>query len=180
MLVIMVLYFLRIASCGGSEVLGLETGIMKMNKNNQETKLKENLEKEPDWSYNPIPKEVSRHVQEFKRNMSECLKEVQRNDRREIKRLSPKMESPVHGECLIACVLKRNGVIENGKVVKDNLIGLITKFYAKEDKLIKKLERNIDRCINTSIKSKDECLLASHLNQCTNDIMANNKHMISV
>ena len=53
--------------------------------------------------------------------MSECLKEVQLNDKRQIKRLSPKKESPVHGECLIACVLKRNGVIENGKIHKGNV-----------------------------------------------------------
>lgn len=75
-------------------------------------------EKEPDWSYKPFPKEVADHVDQFKRNMTECLREVQANDKRPIKRLSPKTESPVHGECLIACVLKRNGVIENMKINK--------------------------------------------------------------
>lgn len=53
--------------------------------------------------------------------MSECLKEVQANDKRPIKRLSPKVESPIHGECLIACVLKRNGVIQNGKINKGKI-----------------------------------------------------------
>lgn len=53
--------------------------------------------------------------------MSECLKEVQTNDKRPVKRLSPKMESPVHAECLIACVLKRNGVIIKGKINKGNV-----------------------------------------------------------
>lgn len=50
--------------------------------------------------------------------MSECLKEVHASDKRPVKRLSPKKESPVHGDCLIACVLKRNSVIENGKIHK--------------------------------------------------------------
>ncbi|XP_050682925.1 uncharacterized protein LOC126978193 [Leptidea sinapis] len=134
----------------------------------------------PDWSYSSIPKEISNHVNDFKRNMTECLKEVQANDKRTVKRLSPKTESPVHGECLIACVLKRNGVIEDGKVHKDNLMQLVSKFYGKEDKIMKKLEKNLDRCITKSIKTRDECVVAAQLNECTNGIMANNKHKITV
>lgn len=76
------------------------------------------MERDPDWSYSGIPQELSGYVADFKRNMSECLKETQAQDNRPVKRLSPKHESPVHGECLIACVLKRNGVIEKGKVNK--------------------------------------------------------------
>lgn len=64
---------------------------------------------------------MNSYVGEFKRNMSECLKEVQDGDTRTVKRLSPKEHSPVHGECLIACVLKRNGVIEKGKVNKGKI-----------------------------------------------------------
>ncbi|VVC98140.1 unnamed protein product [Leptidea sinapis] len=124
----------------------------------------------PDWSYSSIPKEISNHVNDFKRNMTECLKEVQANDKRTVKRLSPKTESPVHGECLIACVLKRN----------DNLMQLVSKFYGKEDKIMKKLEKNLDRCITKSIKNRDECVVAAQLNECTNGIMANNKHKITV
>ncbi|XP_026500906.2 uncharacterized protein LOC113404262 [Vanessa tameamea] len=135
---------------------------------------------EPDWSYSSFPKEVKSHVEQFKKNMSECLKEVQKNDKRPIKSLSPMKESPVHGECLIACVLKRNGVIENGKIHKDNLLSLVRKFYEKDDKLMKKLEKNLDRCIETSIKNKNDCAMASHLNDCTNDLMMNNKHKIIV
>ncbi|KAJ8728765.1 hypothetical protein PYW07_006461 [Mythimna separata] len=135
---------------------------------------------EPDWSYKPFPNEVAAHVEQFKKNMSECLKEVQSSDKKPVKRLSPKMESPVHGECLIACVLKRNGVIVHGKVNKDNLISLVSKFYAKDTKLMKKLEKNLDRCIEISIHHQDECMLASKLNDCTNDLMASNKHKIMV
>lgn len=80
--------------------------------------LKKDDEREPDWSYSSFPPEVKNHVLQFKKNMSECLKEVQASDKRPVKRLSPKQESPVHGECLIACVLKRNGVIEGGKINK--------------------------------------------------------------
>ncbi|XP_028042892.1 uncharacterized protein LOC114252562 [Bombyx mandarina] len=134
--------------------------------------------REPDWSYRSIPDEMSTHVLDFKRNMTECLKEVQNNDKRPIKRISPKRESPIHGECLIACVLKKNGVIQNGKVDKDNLMALVSKFHAKETKLMKKLEKNLDRCINISVKNHDECSLASQLNDCTNDIMASSKQKI--
>lgn len=80
--------------------------------------VKKEDEREPDWSYSSFPPEVKNHVVQFKKNMTECLKEVQASDTRTVKRLSPKQESPVHGECLIACVLKRNGVIENGKINK--------------------------------------------------------------
>ncbi|KAJ2945283.1 hypothetical protein O0L34_g9362 [Tuta absoluta] len=143
--------------------------------------LQEETEAEPDWSYRNFPKEVSAHVIQFKRNMTECLKEVQARDRRPVKRLSPKTESPVHGECLIACVLKRNAVIQNGKINKENLITLVSKFYAKDTKLMKKLEKNVDRCIEMSVKFRsDECALASMLNSCTNDLMASNKHEIAV
>ncbi|CAB3225363.1 unnamed protein product [Arctia plantaginis] len=93
---------------------------LKLEKRNRGQKSPNKIEedREPDWSYSTFPKEVAAHVTQFKRNMSECLKEVQANDKRPIKRLSPKMESPVHAECLIACVLKRNGVIINGKINK--------------------------------------------------------------
>nr|XP_034836578.1 uncharacterized protein LOC117992953 isoform X2 [Maniola hyperantus] len=130
----------------------------------------------PDWSYSSFPEEVKKHADDFKRNMSECLKEVQASDKRTVKRLSPNKESPVHGECLIACVLKRNGVIEHGKVRKENLLTLVRKFYAKDEKLIKKLEKNLDRCIEVSVRSKDDCAIAARLNECTNDLMANSKH----
>ncbi|XP_063384451.1 uncharacterized protein LOC134670580 [Cydia fagiglandana] len=138
------------------------------------------VEPEPDWSYSPIPGDVAPYVQEFKQNMTECLKEVQANDKRTVKRLSPKSESPVNGECLIACVLKRNQVISNGKIVKANLISLVSKFYAKDTKMMKKLDKNLDRCVETSAAARDECALAARLNQCTNDLMAANKHILSI
>ncbi|KAI8440692.1 hypothetical protein MSG28_009045 [Choristoneura fumiferana] len=138
------------------------------------------VDEEPDWSYSAFPADVETYVQEFKQNMSECLKEVQAADKRQVKRLSPKTESPVHGECLIACVLKRNKVIENGKISKANLISLVNKFYSKDTRMMKKLDKNLDRCIEMSAKISDECALASHLNDCTNDLMASNKHKITV
>ncbi|XP_061717444.1 uncharacterized protein LOC133525185 [Cydia pomonella] len=138
------------------------------------------VETEPDWSYSAIPGDVAPYVQEFKQNMTECLKEVQANDKRTVKRLSPKSESPVNGECLIACVLKRNQVISNGKIVKANLISLVSKFYAKDTKMMKKLDKNLDRCVELSAKIRDECALAAQLNACTNDLMASNKHKISI
>ncbi|KAG6461477.1 hypothetical protein O3G_MSEX012657 [Manduca sexta] len=141
---------------------------------------KKDIEREPDWSYQPIPPEVSTHVEQFKKNMTECLKEVQANDKRPVKRLSPKTESPIHGECLIACVLKRNGVIDNGKINKNNLLTLVSKFYAKDTKLMKKLDKNLEHCIEISTRNRDECVLASQLNACTNDLMASNKHKIIV
>ncbi|KAF9424332.1 hypothetical protein HW555_000471 [Spodoptera exigua] len=156
---------------------------LKLEKKSRGPKLvpsKNEDEKEPDWSYANFPKEVSEHVEKFKKNMTECLKEVQTIDKRPVKRLSPKMESPVHGECLIACVLKRNGVIINGKVNKDNLISLVSKFYSKDTRLMKKLEKNLDRCIEMSVRAQDDCTLASQLNDCTNDLMASNKHKIMV
>jgi hypothetical protein len=45
---------------------------------------------------------------------------------------------------------------------------------------MKKLDKNLDRCIEISVHSTDECQLASQLNDCTNDLMANNKHKIVV
>nr|ALT31638.1 odorant-binding protein 8 [Cnaphalocrocis medinalis] len=135
----------------------------------------------PDWSYDSIPQGLSGYVADFKRNMTECLKETQAQDKRPVKRISPKQESPVHGECLIACVLKRNGVIENGKINKGNLISLVGKFYAKDTKLMKKLEKNLDRCVEMSAAYRgDECALAARLNACTNDLMISNKHKIQV
>ncbi|XP_026751691.1 uncharacterized protein LOC113512109 [Galleria mellonella] len=147
-------------------------------KNRAKNSNPKNEEGEPDWSYRTIPNEMSAHVEQFKRNMTDCLKEVQAKDKRPVTRLSPNKESPVHGECLIACVLKRNDVIVNGKINKANLISLVSKFYAKDTKLMKKLEKNLDRCIEMSIHNRDECTMASQLNICTNEIMVNNKHNI--
>ncbi|XP_075982158.1 uncharacterized protein LOC142980581 [Anticarsia gemmatalis] len=156
---------------------------LKLEKRNRGPKsLPNKLEEEgePDWSYSSIPNEIADHVAQFKKNMTECLKEVQSNDKRPVKRLSPKMESPVHGECLIACVLKRNGVIHNGKINKDNLLTLVSKFFSKDTKMMKKLDKNLDRCIEMSVHQQDECQLASQLNDCTNDLMASNKHKLTV
>ncbi|KAL0879630.1 hypothetical protein ABMA27_003345 [Loxostege sticticalis] len=158
-----------------------DTIITRNLKLEKKSRVKNGEEKDPDWSYNAIPQELASHVTDFKRNMSECLKEVQAKDKRTVKRISPKVESPVHGECLIACVLKRNGVIEKGKIHKGNLISLVSKFYAKDTKMMKKLEKNLDRCIEMSVRyQEDECKLASLLNDCTNDLMASNKHKVVV
>ncbi|CAH0718929.1 unnamed protein product, partial [Brenthis ino] len=85
--------------------------------------------RDPDWSYSSFPMKVKNHVEQFKRNMSECLKEVQATDKRQIKSLSPIKESPIHGECLIACVLKRNNVIENGKIHKGDRRKIKNRFF---------------------------------------------------
>lgn len=53
-----------------------------------------------------------------------------------------------------------------------NLINLVTKFFAKNTKLLKKLDKNLDKCIELSSKIKDECALASRLNDCTNGLMS--------
>nr|QCF41955.1 odorant binding protein [Athetis dissimilis] len=94
---------------------------LKLEKRNRGQKAISNKieeDQEPYWSYESFSTEVAAHVEQFKKNMSECLKEVQSNDKRPLKRLSPKMEAPVHEDCLIACVLKRNEIIANGKVNK--------------------------------------------------------------
>lgn len=83
-----------------------------------QTNNNDEVQREPDWSYSSFPKEVTNHVNDFKKNMTECLKEVQAKDVTPVKRLSPDKKSPVHAECLIACVLKRNEVIVNGKINK--------------------------------------------------------------
>lgn len=62
----------------------------------------------------------------------------------------------------------------------DNLLSLVSKFYSKDTKLMKKLEKNLDRCVEISVRNQDECQLASQLNDCTNDLMASNKHKIMV
>ncbi|XP_072945586.1 uncharacterized protein [Epargyreus clarus] len=153
---------------------------MKLEKRNSGKKSGDHQESEPDWHYSSFPKEVSAHVEQFKQNMSECLKEVQNNEKKSVQRLSPRKESPVHGECLIACVLKRNGVIRNGKIHKENLLALVNKFYAKDVVLMKKLEKQVDRCVGSSSRGGDDCALAARLNECTNALMANNKHTIVV
>lgn len=56
----------------------------------------------------------------------------------------------------------------------------MSKFYAKDTKLMKKLEKNIERCMELSLRNRDECALAAQLNECTNDLMASNKHKIVV
>ncbi|CAK1588962.1 unnamed protein product [Parnassius mnemosyne] len=159
---------------------------MKLNKKNRAIMEKninnnDNEEREPPhWSYSSFPQDVALHAEQFKRNMTECLKEVHAKEKKTIKQLSPRKKSPIHGECLIACVLKRNGVISNGKIYKDNLIVLLRKFFASDTKLLKKLDKNLDRCIEASSHNKDECAMAAQLNDCTNDLMANNKHKIFV
>ncbi|CAH2055638.1 unnamed protein product, partial [Iphiclides podalirius] len=156
------------------------TNMKVENRNREAERAKKAAEGEPDWSYSSFPQEVSPHVEQFKRNMSECLKEVQANEKKTVRRLSPKRESPVHGECLIACVLKRNGVIINGKINKDNLMLLVSKFFAKNTKLLKKLDKHLDKCIEKSSKIKDECALASQLNDCTNSLMSGNESKFTV
>lgn len=61
-----------------------------------------------------------------------------------------------------------------------NLLSLVNKFFAKDTKLMKKLNKHVDSCIAMSARHKDECDLAAKLNDCTNDIMAHNKHKITV
>lgn len=46
---------------------------------------------------------------------------------------------------------------------------------------MKKLVKNVDRCIENSARNHDECAMASKLNDCTNDLMvSNNKHNIVI
>uniref|UniRef100_A0AAU8BCX6 Odorant-binding protein n=1 Tax=Conopomorpha sinensis TaxID=940481 RepID=A0AAU8BCX6_9NEOP len=106
---------------------------------------KTSVDPEPDWSYSDFPPETRAHVDQFKSDMAECLKEVQANDKRTVQRLSPNRDSPVHGECLIACVLKKNGVIRHKKINKENLIALVGKFYMKDSRLMKNFPTNAIR-----------------------------------
>lgn len=61
-----------------------------------------------------------------------------------------------------------------------NLLTLVNKFFAKDTALMKKMEKHVDSCIAMSARHKDECDLAAKLNACTNNLMAHNKHKLTV
>lgn len=125
-------------------------------------------------SFTPITKEshmkkyqdMQAQVEPFRKNISECAHQVKASmvDVENFLKRIP--QATMQGKCFIACILKRNSIIKNNKVVFENLIAVNKVVYGEDSEILVRLKTAVSECIKAVDGIFEICEYASVFNDC--------------
>lgn len=125
-------------------------------------------------SFKPLSKEeqlesyenVNQHVEPFRRNLSECARQVKatmEDIQNFLKRIP---QSTLQGKCFVACILKRNAIITKNKVNPENLLEANKAVYGEDSEVWARLKRALTECSAVVESIFEICEYASVFNDC--------------
>lgn len=125
-------------------------------------------------SFTPIKKEehvrkyqdMQAQVEPFRKNISECARQVKASmvDVENFLKRIP--QSTMQGKCFVACILKRNAIIVNNKVVFENLVAVNKVVYGEDNEILTRLKTAIKECTKVVDGIFEICEFASVFNDC--------------
>ncbi|XP_049878264.1 uncharacterized protein LOC126375400 [Pectinophora gossypiella] len=125
-------------------------------------------------SYTPMTKEehikkinkLNEEVEPFRKNLTECARQVKASmvDVENFLKRIP--QSTMQGKCFVACILKRNAILQNNKIQVKNLLEVNKAFYAEDSEVMKRLQMAVDDCSSTVEGIFEVCEYASTFNDC--------------
>ncbi|KAJ8720615.1 hypothetical protein PYW08_006080 [Mythimna loreyi] len=125
-------------------------------------------------SFEPLSKEehvkrfnkISEDVEPFRKNLTECARQVKasmvdvENFLKRIPQANPQ------GKCFVACILKRNAIIKNNKISKDQLLEANRAVYGEDSEVMSRLKSAIGECTKVVEGIFEVCEYASVFNDC--------------
>ncbi|XP_072945418.1 uncharacterized protein [Epargyreus clarus] len=125
-------------------------------------------------SFKPLSKDeqmdryqkMNEEVEPFRKNLTECARQVKASmvDVENFLKRVPQTTS--QGKCFVACILKRNNIIKNNKVVGENLIEANRAVYGDDSEVMTRLTKAIVECTRVIEGIFEICEYASVFNDC--------------
>ncbi|CAH0719254.1 unnamed protein product, partial [Brenthis ino] len=105
-------------------------------------------------------------VEPFRRNLTECARQVKASmvDVENFLKRIP--QSTLQGKCFVACILKRNSIIKNNKILKENLLEANKAVYGEDSEVLSRLKTAISECNDIVEGIFEICEFASVFNDC--------------
>ncbi|XP_075981908.1 uncharacterized protein LOC142980425 [Anticarsia gemmatalis] len=125
-------------------------------------------------SFTPLTKEehmerfskISEDVEPFRRNLTECARQVKASMADVEKFLKRIPQSSMQGKCFVACILKRNMMIKNNKISKEQLLDANRLVYGEDSDVMARLKNAIGECSKVVEGIYEVCEYASVFNDC--------------
>ncbi|CAH0664002.1 unnamed protein product [Spodoptera exigua] len=125
-------------------------------------------------SFTPLTKEeqierynkMTENVEPFKKNLTECARQVKASmvDVENFLKRIP--QASLQGKCFVACILKRNSIIINNKISKENLLEANRAVYGEDSEVMARLKTAVGECAKAVEEIFEICEYASVFNDC--------------
>lgn len=102
----------------------------------------------------------------FKKNVTECAKQANASTEDVHTFIRGDPQKTKSGKCLIACILKRNEIIVNNKINKNNVMKLNRQQHDSNPNVIRGMDEAMNKCFEITKPIKDVCEYASAYNDC--------------
>lgn len=125
-------------------------------------------------SFEPLSKEehikrfnkITEDVEPFRKNLTECARQVKASmvDVENFLKRIP--QANLQGKCFVACILKRNAIIKNNKISKEQLLEANRVVYGEDSEVMSRLKSAIGECTKVVDGIFEVCEYASVFNDC--------------
>lgn len=125
-------------------------------------------------SFEPLSKEeqmkrynkMTEDVEPFRKNLTECARQVKASmvDVENFLKRIP--QANMQGKCFVACILKRNSIIKDNKISKDDLLEANRAVYGEDSEVMSRLKMAIGECTKAIEGIFEICEFASVFNDC--------------
>lgn len=125
-------------------------------------------------SFTPLTKEeqmqrynkMTDDVEPFRKNLTECARQVKASmvDVENFLKRIP--QASLQGKCFVACILKRNAIIKNNKISKEQLLEANRAVYGEDSEVMARLKTAIAECSKAVAGIFEICEYASVFNDC--------------
>ncbi|VVD03381.1 unnamed protein product [Leptidea sinapis] len=125
-------------------------------------------------SFTPMTKEahvekinkMNEDVEPFRKNLTECARQVKASMADVENFLKRIPQSTLQGKCFVACILKRNRIIVNNKISKENLLEANRAVYGEDSEVMNRLNKAIVECYDVIEGVFEICEYATLFNDC--------------
>ncbi|XP_050355723.1 uncharacterized protein LOC126776905 [Nymphalis io] len=125
-------------------------------------------------SFKPLTKEeqinkfnkMNEEVEPFRKNLTECAHQVKASTVDVDNFLKRIPQSTMPGKCFVACILKRNSIIKNNKIVQENLLEANKAVYGEDSEVMSRLKTATVECNRVIEGIFEICEYASVFNDC--------------
>nr|QCF41949.1 odorant binding protein [Athetis dissimilis] len=125
-------------------------------------------------SFEPMSKEehmkkynkMTEDIEPFKKNITECAHQVKASMADVENFLQRIPQANFQGKCFVACILKRNAIIKNNKISKEQLLETNRAVYGEDSEVMARLKTAIRDCTKAVDGIFEICEYASVFNDC--------------
>ncbi|XP_041969652.1 uncharacterized protein LOC121726376 [Aricia agestis] len=109
---------------------------------------------------------MSNVVEPFRHNLTECARQTKASMVDVENFLKRVPQSSIEGKCFVACMLRRNSIIKNNKIMGSHLLEINRAVYGDDGEILRRLKSAIVQCTDIVEHIFEICEYASVFNDC--------------